>query len=126
MLDKDDDPNIGDFGKVDILEADRTDDPDTTATEEASDFAPDGKADNFTPAVYSDVRACTEDDGGDDADDTICDASRSWDVNVAFASGTFGCEAERSFTISCTWDASGERKRVAAGRRSGRRCAVDR
>ena len=56
------------------------------------------------------MRACTEDDGGDDADDTICDASRDWDVTVKFTSGTFGCETERSFTISCEWDASGEMK----------------
>ncbi len=106
LLDKDNDPAIGDFGKIDILNAD-------AETGEESDFDPDGKADNFGTASthnYADVRACTEDDGGDDADDTICDASRDWDVTVKFASGTFGCEAERSFTISCTWDASGEVK----------------
>ena len=103
LLDKDLDPNIGDFGKVDILNAD-------AETGDESDFDPDGKADNFAPDVYSDVRACTEDDGGDDADDTICDASRDWDVTVKFASGTFGCVTERSFTISCEWDASGEMK----------------
>ena len=105
LLDKDDDPNIGDFGKVDILNAGHADDEDI----EESDFSPDGKADNFTPPAYSDVRDCTEDDGGDDADNTICDASRTWEVDVAFASGTFGCTAERSFTISCNWDSSGER-----------------
>lgn len=124
LIDKDNDPNIGDFGKVDILEAGRTDDPDTTAVEDASDFAPDGKADNFGTGAthdYADVRACTEDDGGDDADDTICDASRDWDVTVKFASGTFGCETERSFTISCEWDASGE---VKQSRRNGDQSAA--
>ena len=105
LLDKDLDPAIDDFGKVDILNAGHAGDDDI----DEFDFSPDGKADNFGNAAYADVRACTEDDGGDDADDTICDASRTWDVTVAFASGTFGCEAERSFTISCRWDASGER-----------------
>ena len=49
-----------------------------------------------------------EDDGGDDADGTTCDASWSETFDVLFADGLYGCTTTRAVTISCTWDASGE------------------
>ena len=52
------------------------------------------------------VRKCSEADGGDDDDGTICDAVWS-DAEVLFADGTFGCTTTRSVTITCTWDADG-------------------
>lgn len=106
LLDKDGDLMRGDFGKVDQVHA--TDVQSTTTVNEATTPGnPDGKADNTT-ADQSDVQACTEADGGDDADGTICDASWSETFDVLFASGTYGCTTTRSVTISCEWDASGE------------------
>lgn len=46
----------------------------------------------------SDVATCTQDDGRADADDTTCDAMRTWDSDVTFPSGTSGCTAEHSRT----------------------------
>ena len=76
---------------------------------------PDGKADNYpmTEANFSDFRGCSEDDGGDDADGSECDAEWEHDVTITFADGTFGCTATRDITVSCTWDADG-------GMRTGR------
>ena len=70
---------------------------------------PDGKADNYAAgtAAYSDFRGCSEDDGGDDADGSECDADWVHDVSVLFADGTFGCTATRDITITCTWNADG-------------------
>ena len=70
---------------------------------------PDGKADNYpmTTAAFSDFRGCSEDDGGDDADGSECDAEWVHDVSILFADGTFGCTATRDITVTCTWDADG-------------------
>ena len=72
---------------------------------------PDGNADNYVdtaPSVaFSDFRGCSEDDGGDDADGSECDADWENEVEVLFADGTFGCSTTRMVTISCTWDADG-------------------
>ena len=70
---------------------------------------PDGKADNYASgtAAYSDFRGCSEDDGGDDADGSECDAEWVHDVSILFADGTFGCTATRDITVTCTWDADG-------------------
>ena len=106
LLDKDGDLMRGDFGKVDQVHA--TDVASTTGVNEATEPGnPDGKADNTT-ADQSDVQECTEADGGDDADGTICDAKWSETFDVLFASGTYGCTTTRSVTITCEWDASGE------------------
>ena len=42
---------------------------------------------------------------------------RTWvnDVTIMFADGTFGCDATRDVTITCTWDADGG---MAQGRNS--------
>ena len=57
-----------------------------------------------------DFYKCSEDDGGDDdADDnTLCDAEWSYDAEILFAAGTFGCTTTRMVTVTCEWDASGE------------------
>ena len=54
---------------------------------------PDGMADNYPSdlAGADDFRACSEDDGGDDADGSECDAEWEMDVEILFADGTFGC-----------------------------------
>ena len=108
VLDKDGDLMRGDFGKVDLVH-----DRDNLATGSVDESTvpgnPDGKADNIAAdSTQADVRACTEDDGGDDADGTICDASWSETFDVLFADGLYGCTTTRAVTISCTWDASGE------------------
>ena len=70
---------------------------------------PDGMADNYAAdlAGADDFRKCSEDDGGDDADGSECDAEWEMDVEILFADGTFGCTATREITVSCTWDADG-------------------
>ena len=57
--------------------------------------------------LFDDVRECTEADGGDDDDGTICDAVWTREAEVKFADGTFGCETTRTVSIKCTWDADG-------------------
>ena len=94
---------------------------------------PDGRADNYEAVTNAaeaatgdgltaraknrsaisgagDFYKCSEDDGGDDdADDnTLCDAEWSYDAEILFASGTFGCTTTRMVTVTCEWDASGE------------------
>ena len=72
---------------------------------------PDGNADNYVNAAdsvaFSDFRGCSEDDGGDDADGSECDAEWENEVTILFADGTFGCSTTRDITVTCTWDADG-------------------
>ncbi|MDE0474769.1 MAG: hypothetical protein OXI50_09430, partial [Gammaproteobacteria bacterium] len=72
---------------------------------------PDGNADNYVNAAdsvaFSDFRSCSEDDGGDDADGSECDAEWENEVTILFADGTFGCSTTRDITVTCTWDADG-------------------
>ena len=90
-----------------------TDDGTTSDTDHAQGTAkathPDGKADNYPAgtAAFSDFRECSEDDGGDDDDGSICDAEWVRDAEVLFADGTFGCTTTRMVTITCEWDADG-------------------
>ncbi len=99
LLDGDGDPTMGDFGKVDLYGKDST--PATSANDKK---LPDGKADNFPSP--DDAEMCTNADN--DADDEICDAKWEMDYEVKFGIGTFsGCEATRTVTISCEWDAQG-------------------
>ncbi|MXW38203.1 MAG: hypothetical protein F4Z65_08075 [Acidobacteria bacterium] len=100
LRDKDNDPTMGDFGKVDLVRS--TDNAATTTVDER--IVPgnsDGKADNYVTA--DDANACSDDDGGDG-----CDAMWSEDYEVLFADGLFGCTTKRMVTISCEWDANGE------------------
>ncbi len=58
--------------------------------------------------MQADIRKCTEDDGGESHDGTICDFDEAvCEGSVLFADGTFGCTADRDVTITCTWDADG-------------------
>ena len=109
LTDADGDPNAGDLGKVDMAsdEDDEDTDVDETATSDSA-IHPDGRADNYPEgALFDDVRKCTEDDGGDDDDGTICDAVWTREAEVTFADGTFGCTTTRMVSIKCTWDADG-------------------
>ena len=107
LLDEDEDPMVGDLGKVDLLSD--ADDPDTTAVDESAVAGnPDGNADNYAAGGdFDDVRECSDADGGDADEGTLCDADWSQDVTVTFADGAFGCETTRTVTVSCTWDADG-------------------
>ena len=91
-----------------------TDGTDGTAATERTGHVktnPDGMADNYVdtdPAVdFLDFRGCSEDDGGDDADGSECDAEWVNDVTILFADGTFGCSTTRDITVTCMWDADG-------------------
>ncbi|MCY3746530.1 MAG: fibronectin type III domain-containing protein [Acidobacteria bacterium] len=85
----------------------------TAATEQTGRVktSPDGNADNYVNAAdsvaFSDFRGCSEDDGGDDADGSECDAEWVNEVEILFADGTFGCSTTRTVTVTCTWDADG-------------------
>ena len=106
LLDKDMDPTVGDLGKVDLLSDE--DDEETDVNESAVAGNPDGNADNYPDGGdQSDIRECSEADGGDDDDGTICDAEWMTDADVKFADRIFGCTTTRSFTVTCTWDADG-------------------
>ena len=107
LTDEDDDPNAGDLGKVDMVSPD---DDETDVDESAADdnaVHPDGNADNYTGSAFADIRKCSEADGGDDDDGSICDAVWTRDAEVLFADGTFGCTATRTVSVTCTWDADG-------------------
>ncbi len=96
-------------------------------------FGGDDRADNYFG--NSDAAKCSDDDGGeasttqnsdapltdgDDAgtgtshaalsvgDGTLCDADVEIETSVTFTDGMgFDCAVERSYTVSCQWDASG-------------------
>ena len=110
LTDSDTDPNAGDLGKVDMASDENDDDTevDETATDDNATH-PDGLADNYPAGgtFEASVRKCTEADGGDDDDGTICDATWTREADVLFADGTFGCSTTRSVSIKCTWDADG-------------------
>ena len=116
LTDDDGDPNAGDLGEVDMMhDADDTDtDDDETATDDNLVHL-DGLGDNYPAGdnFGDSVRECTEADGGDNDDGTICDATWTITREVLFADGTFGCTATRPVTITCTWDADGS---IAQGR----------
>ena len=98
LVDDDNDPVRGDFGKVDF---------DDNSSNTASDpDKPDGKADNYDG--NPDAEKCSDDDGDG------CDASWSDDFEVLFADGVFGCTTKRMLTITCEWDADGEMGRYRA------------
>ncbi len=118
LTDVDTDPNAGDLGKVDMISDEEdsdydsgTDDSKLTVAVENGTGAktwPDGMADNYlATSDQADVRGCTEDDGGESHDGTVCDAVWTRDASVLFADGTFGCTTTREVSITCTWDADG-------------------
>ena len=110
LTDADGDLTAGDLGKADLRHFADDDDTDVDETQPGN---PDGIADNYLdtdgdPILGADdYYKCSEADGGDDDDGTICDATWSTTEDVVFADGTFGCTATRPVTVTCTWDADG-------------------
>jgi hypothetical protein len=98
IVDKDNDPTLDDFGKVDL----EGDDPDTE-TEETD--VPDGEADNMT-GYQADNKECSMADNGEDQDEA-CDAMFEETFPVSFTSFTFGCEIIVDVTVTCEWDSQG-------------------
>ena len=106
LRDKDQDPIMGDFGKIDLVRT--TDVASTTSVNESQVVGhSDGKADNYLST--DDAHACSDDDGGDG-----CDAAWSEDYEVLFEDGLFGCKTTRAVTVSCEWDADGQMGRYRA------------
>ncbi len=81
--------------------------PDATF-EEYTTTADNTAANRTVSDAHADFFKCSESDGGDDDDNTLCDAVE-WnrDAEVMFADGTFGCSTTRDVSITCTWDADG-------------------
>ena len=111
LVDADNDPMYGDIGKVDLDGADAT-------------GGGDDKPNNF--AEGDDARKCSADDGGkaksgtDKTDGTLCDAEDvPIDFTVVFADGfgkhDHGCSVEKTYTMTCDWDADGGLNRTRAG-----------
>ena len=98
-IDKDYDPMYGDLGKVDT--------------------GGDDKADNFVEA--DDSNACTADDGGSAKgavnNGTLCNASQTIETSVTFPLGLgYGCDPiEVEYTLTCDWNARGNRNNVVGG-----------
>ncbi len=91
LMDADQDPTMGDFGKVDlgVMESNAI----------KANSKPDKKADNY--AADDDAQMCS------DADGAGCDAKFEADYTLKFADGLYGCHEERTLTLSCEWDAQG-------------------
>ena len=91
-------------GRADNYERVRYADEATTAAgDAAANFS--SRANNRSAIVGADFVACSEDDGGDDEES--CDAEWSYDGELLFASGSFGCTTTRMVSITCEWDADG-------------------
>ena len=121
LIDGDNDPIFGDFGKVDLVAvgADGVFSGSSDSNFNTDSNKPDGKADNFqvlTPGTSGDAAtdssgvsvasddaaACSDDDG------LGCDAEFSEEIDVTFASGTaLGCSVKKTVTLTCEWDAQG-------------------
>ena len=121
--DADGNPMHGDLGKVDADRRVHNENP-----EEDGPFGGDDKADNYG----GDASKCSADDGGektstkfnDTADDnrstgngTLCDAEDvEIETSVTFTDGMgFDCSVERTYTLTCQWDASGGRETGSIG-----------
>ena len=93
MFDVDGDPQYGDFGKTDF------DRPGTTGH---------GTADNTTTIDDAASRRCSSSDGG-----AGCDAEMTFDLSATFTriKDTDTCTHTIEQSITCTWDADGDRRR---------------
>ena len=93
LRDEDGDPKYGDFGKV--------------------DFDGNGKADNTTAIDDDASRACTASDGG-----AGCDAEMTFDLSATFTRirDTDACTRTIEQSITCTWDADGDKQRGGTNR----------
>ena len=96
MFDADRDPKYGDFGKVDF---------DTSGP----GF---GTADNTITMNDAASQKCSSDDGG-----AGCDATMTFDLSATFTriKDTDICTHTIEQSITCTWDADGDRQRGGAG-----------
>ena len=120
LVDADNDPVYDDLGKVDTLKP--------SGAPSVTDGG-DDKADNFEDG--DDAQACTADDGGSkqttvgtqkQGNSTLCDSNVTFSTDVVFTDAMGGsakdyayeCEVEKTYTITCDWDASGGK---GAGRR---------
>ena len=106
LLDADDDPKFGDFGKVDFEKRAAGDEaPSTDAGSWV--FGSDGTAENANSATDN---KCSDDDGGE-----ACDAEFTEMMEFTFASGSaLGCKETVMVEVTCTWDANGEMGRYRA------------
>ena len=93
LRDQDGDPKYGDFGKV--------------------DFDGNGKADNTTAIDDDASRACTASDGA-----AGCDAEMTFDLSATFTRirDTDACTRTIEQSITCTWDADGDKQRGGTNR----------
>ncbi len=96
MFDVDGDPQYGDFGKTDF------DRPGSTGY---------GTADNTTTINDAASRRCSSSDGG-----AGCDAEMTFDLSATFTriKDTDTCTRTIEQSITCTWDADGDRRRGGA------------
>jgi len=78
-----------------------------TAFAEATTTAANNLNNRMVRSGADDFYECSESDGGDDDDGSICDAEWVRDAEVLFADGTFDCSTTRMVTVTCTWDADG-------------------
>ena len=94
MLDDDDDPIHGDFGKIDMARADGTP-------------GSDGVADNYEGDP--EAERCTDADGG-----AGCDAEMDFDLSGTFTriADTDFCTYDIEVSLTCTWDADGDGRRA--------------
>ncbi len=95
LLDSDGDPIYGDLGKVDMRDAN-------------GDPGRDGNPDNFDG--NEDADSCSADDGGEE----LCDAVVEIPLTATFVliRDTRTCETEIDLSVTCTWDADGDERRV--------------
>ena len=93
LTDIDGDPKYGDFGKV--------------------DFDGNGKADNTATIDDDESRACTASDGA-----AGCDAEMTFDLSATFTRirDTDTCTHTIEQSITCTWDADGDKQRGGPNR----------
>ena len=104
LIDSDDDPVQGDFGKVDFH---------TSGTGR-------GKADNFAN-TNSDAYACSSADNGSVTDanggNGACDATASFEETITFTlyQDTNDCTQSIDIDFTCTWDADGDDDRYGDG-----------
>ena len=94
MFDEDSDPKYGDFGKIDLVGAD-------------GDPGSDGVPENY-PVDEDPGLRCTDADGG-----AGCDAERDFDLSATFTRirDTDDCTFTAEVSVTCVWDADGDRRR---------------
>ena len=118
LLDADNDPMYGDLGKVDTTNSSSTNTGFDGGNDVADNFGA-GRA-GTSSTTNADATKCSADDGGAAAtkdasgnkkgDSTLCDAEGvEIETTVVFTDdfGAHECSVEKTYTITCDWDASG-------------------